>query len=108
MTAGLQMVGPGVTCATASSLANSSRSTQRRRSTIARYANGSTPPNPDSAISENARKSSSGARRAGATAGGASPRPLGGSDMRLARYRTSSPAANQRDVASPHRLEDEN
>ena len=56
----LQIVGPGITWLTASSFVNSSGLSQRRRSTRIRYANGRTPPNPDSAISENATNSASG------------------------------------------------
>ena len=56
----LQIVGPGITWLAARSFVKSSGVSQRRRSTRWRYANGRTPPNPDSAISENARNSVNG------------------------------------------------
>src|SRR5207248_9183197 len=60
MTERLQIVGPGMTWLKARSLAKASGVSQRRRSTRARYANGSTPPKPESAIWENAMNSANG------------------------------------------------
>src|ERR1035437_2551806 len=93
----LPMFGPGRSCPSASVSTNSRWVSQPFRSTSVRCAQGSTPPNPDSASCENARKSSSGPmfRVSGSEVSsiGGWGRDMGGSVVSAMRLHYRSPQA---------------